>query len=93
MGGINKAHIIGYDQVDNNKFDFITKARTPKLLQDETYYTEKLKKDGYEFFIQVDENYYTNNLLQENYIFGYGALYLYKHRESGDVIAGFWQYS
>ncbi|CAL7901413.1 hypothetical protein [Fusobacterium necrophorum] len=93
LGGINKAHIIGYDQVDNNKFDFITKARTPKLLQDETYYTEKLKKDGYEFFIQVDENYYTNNLLQENYIFGYGALYLYKHRESGDVIAGFWQYS
>lgn len=89
---INKAVIVGYSEVENNEFNFLTKSQNPRLIQDELYYMEKLKKDDYEFFLQIDEDYYTDNLIRENYIFGYGALYLYKHK-NGNIIAGFWQYS
>lgn len=93
LSGICKANIIGYNKVGVNEFDFLTKSKMPRLIQDELFYTEKLDKDGYEFFLQIDEDYYTDDLVKENYIFGYGALYLYKQRESGNIIAGFWQYS
>ena len=79
--------------MDDNTFDFFTKSRFPQLIQEESYDTEKLEKEGYEFFVQIDEDYYTEDLINENYIFGYGALYLYRHSENGTVIAGFWQYS
>ena len=92
LEGITKAYLRGYDQVDGT-FDFITKANTPALIQDEAYYSAQLEKDGYWFFLQIDEDYYPEDLLNASYIFGYGALYLYRHKESGKVIAGFWQYS
>lgn len=93
LENIEKAVIVGYDEADKDQFDFITKSEKPKLIQDEAYFIEKLRQDGYQFFIQIDEDYYFDGLLKTNYVFGYGALYLYRHCERGNVIAGFWQYS
>ena len=92
LKGINKAFLVGYINADD-RFDFLTKSKHPRLIQDESYDMEKLEKEGYEFFVQIDEDYYTEDLINENYIFGYGALYLYRHSENGTVIVGFWQYS
>ena len=92
LEGITKAYLTGYNQVDGT-FEFITKANIPALIQDEAYYSAQLEKDGYRFFLQIDEDYYPDDLLNVSYIFGYGALYLYRHEDSGEVIAGFWQYS
>lgn len=90
---INKAAIVGYDKVESEEFDFITKTEEARLIQSEDYYFDALQKDGYKFFIQIDEDYYPDALLDGNYIFGYGALYLYKKISGGNIIAGFWQYS
>ena len=92
LRSINKTFLVGYSEADD-RFDFLTKSKHPQLIQDESYDMEQLEKDGYEFFVQIDEDYYTEDLINENYIFGYGALYLYRHSENGTVIAGFWQYS
>ena len=70
---INKAVIVGYDKVESEEFDFITKTEDARLIQSEEYYFDALF-DG-------------------DYIFGYGALYLYKNISGGNVIAGFWQCS
>lgn len=90
---INKTDIAEYIEVDSKKFDFITVTRKPMLIQDEKYYEDALKNDGYEFFIQIDEDYYPEGLINGNYIFGYGALYLYKNKITEKIVAGFWQYS
>lgn len=90
---INKAVIVGYDKVEGEEFDFITKTEEARLIQSEDYYFDALKKDGYTFFMQIDEDYYPDELLDGNYILGYGALYLYKNISSGDIITGFWQCS
>ncbi|KAE8275034.1 hypothetical protein [Enterobacter sp. C6] len=90
---INKAVIVGYDKVEGEEFDFITKTEEARLIQSEDYYFDALQKDGYKFFMQVDEDYYPDTLLDGDYIFGYGALYLYKNISSGKIIAGFWQCS
>lgn len=90
---INKTLITGYSDGQSDEFDFVTKSEHPKLIQDEDYYSDNLKKDNYSFLLQIDEDYYPENLIDGNYIFGYGALYLYRHNVTGEVIAGFWQYS
>lgn len=90
---INKAVIVGYDKVESEEFDFITKTEEARLIQSEDYYFDALQKDGCSFFMQIDEGYYPDELLDGNYIFGYGALYLCKNISSGDIIAGFWQCS
>ena len=92
IDSIKKSNIVGYDQTDEDGFNFITKTNNPRFIQDEDYYYEELEKDGYEFFIQIDEDFYPDDLIGGDYIFGYGALYLYKN-DNGDVLAGFWQYS
>jgi len=56
----------------------------------ELLYYEELEKDGYSFFLQIDEEGYRKNM---EYVFMYGALFLYKHNVTGNIIAGFWQYS
>ena len=91
--GLNKANIKGYKKVESDVFNFITESKNPRLIQDENYYFKDLEKNGYGFFIQIDEDYYPENLIKENYVFGYGALYLYKHNITAEIIAGFWQYS
>lgn len=90
---INKAVIVGYDKVEDEEFDFITKTEEARLIQTEAYYFDALQKDDYKFFMQIDEDYYPDALLDGDYIFGYGALYLYKNISDGNIIAGFWQCS
>ena len=90
---INKAVVVGYDKVEKEEFDFITKTEDARLIQSEDYYFDALQKDGYEFFMQIDEDYYPDALLDGDYIFGYGALYLYKNISGGNIVAGFWQCS
>lgn len=90
---INKTSIIGFDKVESKEFNFITKSGSPCLIQDEGYYSEALEKDEYIFFVQIDEDYYPEKLLNGSYIFGYGALYLYHHKKTGEMVAGFFQYS
>ncbi|WP_034918020.1 hypothetical protein [Erwinia sp. 9145] len=92
IGHINKSNIVGYNEAGDDSFDFITKASAPSLIQDESYYYENLEKDDYNFWIQIDEDFYPNDLINGNYIFGYGALYLYKNMDE-QVVAGFWQHS
>jgi hypothetical protein len=89
---INKAVIVGYDKVEDEEFDFITKTEEARLIQTEANF-DALQKDDYKFFMQIDEGYYPDTLLDGDYIFGYGALYLYKNISGRNIVAGFWQYS
>ena len=88
---LSKANLIGYDEVDDENFDFITLSDNPMLIQEEKYYYSELEKDGYKFFMQVDEFYYPENIVKDRFIFSGGALYLY--RKNDEIIAGFWQFS
>ncbi len=90
---IKKSSITNYKKAAIGTFDFITKSEKPILIQEEDYYHKQLTKDDYRFYIQIDEDYYPKDLLTGNYIFGYGALYLYKNNLTNEIIAGFWQYS
>ena len=90
---LHKSSLMGYKEVENEEFDFVTKTQHPQLIQYEDYYLKKLDEDGFTFYLQIDEDYYPENLLSGNYILGYGALYLYKHKITGNIIVGFWQYS
>lgn len=82
--------ISDYSQKQANNFLFIKVLGEPRLIQPKSYYYKELKNNNYSFFLQIDEEGYSDNM---DYVFMYGALYLYKHNETGEVIAGFWQYS
>jgi len=82
-----------YAETQEDHFLFIKIGGEPQLIQDENYYCNDLEKNGYFFFLQIDEEGYPDNLLNGNYPFGFGALYLYKHKVTEEVVAGFWQYS
>ncbi|GJA02511.1 hypothetical protein ECV0102_28590 [Enterobacter cloacae] len=41
---INKAVVVGYDKVESEEFDFITKTEDARLIQSEDYYFEALQK-------------------------------------------------
>lgn len=71
-------------------FRFADYSGEPRFIQWKDYYYEELEKDGYSFFLQIDEEGYRTNM---EYVFMYGALFLYKHNVTGNIIAGFWQYS
>jgi len=66
---------------------------TPSLIQDEEYYYKELEEHGFSFFLSIDEDGYNDDVLIGSYPFGYGALYLYKHRITNEIIPGFWQCS
>lgn len=66
---------------------------TPSLIQDEEYYYKELEEQGFSFFLSIDEDGYNDDVLIGSYPFGYGALYLYKHHITNEIIAGFWQCS
>ncbi|HDQ4282013.1 hypothetical protein [Acinetobacter baumannii] len=89
---LNTKFIAGYDEVEDDEFNLITYSKTPNLIQEENYYFENLNKDNFEFFIQIDEDFYTDNTLKGTYIFAYGALYIFKQKETGKIVAGFWQH-
>lgn len=93
IAGLNKAMIAGYDELPSGQCDFITVSAAPALVQDEPCYYEPLHAAGFSFYMQIDEDYYPDDLLSGRYVFGYGALYLYRNDVTGEVVAGFWQYS
>ena len=39
----------------------------------------------------IDEEGYIEGVFDD--VFNFGALYLYKHNDTGEIIAGFWQCS
>ncbi|MGY5958888.1 DUF1963 domain-containing protein [Kosakonia sp. BK9b] len=90
---INQSYIIGFNERETDDFGFITKSEHPKLIQDEECYYKNLKHDDYQFFVQIDEDFYPPDVIDGDYIFGYGALYLYKNKTDESIVAGFWQYS
>lgn len=57
---------------NDNEYLFIKAGGEPRLIQPKTYYYEKLKEDGYSFFLQIEEEGYRDGL---DYVFIYGALY------------------
>lgn len=66
---------------------------TPILIQDEESYYKELEEHGFSFFLSIDEDGYSEDVTIGSYRFGYGALYLYKHCTTNEIIAGFWQCS
>jgi hypothetical protein len=90
---IKKSSITNYKEAAVRATNFITVAEKPVLIQEEDHYYNKLTKDNYRFYLQIDEDHYPGDLLTGNYIFGYGALYLYRKNLTDEIISGFWQYS
>lgn len=82
--------ISNYTSDNTSEFLFIKMGKEPRLIQPKSYFYNKLEEDNYSFFLQIDEEGYPDNF---EYVFAYGALYLYKHNVTGEIIAGFWQYS
>lgn len=100
--GLRKHHISAVERCSDEEAadqPFLIKmGGTPRLLQNEEYYSVELEEDGFSFFFQVDEDGYPDTLLQEDasYPFGYGALYVYAQIGTAGVehpVAGFWQFS
>lgn len=54
---------------------------------------KELEEHGFSFFLSMDEDGYSEDVTIGSYPFGYGALYLYKHHTTNEIIAGFWQCS
>ncbi|MEK4519363.1 hypothetical protein NSS64_29255 [Paenibacillus sp. FSL H8-0122] len=100
--GLRKHHITTGEPCTDDKSverSFLIKVGgTPRLLQNETYYSAKLEEEAFSFFFQVDEDGYPDTLLQGDgsYLLGFGALYVYAHigtKGIGHPVAGFWQFS
>ncbi|WP_294481721.1 hypothetical protein [uncultured Bacteroides sp.] len=66
---------------------------TPILIQDEESYYKELEEHGFSFFLSIDEDGYSEDVAIGSYPFGYGALYLYMHCTTNEIIAGYWQCS
>jgi hypothetical protein len=86
--GLNS--ISEYKQNKEGKFLFVKIGGEPRLIQNKSYYYKELEENGYSFFLQIDEEGYSDNMGD---VFMFGALYLYKHNITGEIIAGFWQCS
>ncbi|MFJ7405405.1 MULTISPECIES: hypothetical protein [unclassified Lysinibacillus] len=82
--------ISDYSENQGNNFLFIKVLGEPRLIQPKSYYYNGLENNNYSFFLQIEEEGYSDNM---DYVFMYGSLYLYKHNETGEIIAGFWQCS
>lgn len=78
---------------DKDDFLFIKAGGEPRFIQHEDFYCKELENDNYSFFLMIDEEGYNDELLKGSYVFNFGALYLYKHNITGEIIAGFWQWS
>lgn len=80
------------DIIEDDEYTLV-RVGEPEFIQHKDYYYNQLINDGYSFLMQVDEDGYSDDLLLGDYPFLYGALYLYKHKKTDVVVAGFWQYS
>ncbi len=94
---ISQGKVIG--DLDSMELPFLIKVGgTPRLIQQEDYYTTELQQQSFSFLLQVDEEGYPETLLAEDgsYPFGFGALYVYAKIEKNEItqsVAGFWQFS
>jgi hypothetical protein len=87
---INKSSLTPFSIVNGDDLGLIRIGDSPRLLQDENYYFEKIEEDGYNFLMQIDEDYYSDNTLNGDYPLGYGAIYIYSKKEN--IIVGFFQF-
>ncbi|MCL2579868.1 MAG: hypothetical protein FWE32_07515 [Oscillospiraceae bacterium] len=84
---------------ENEREPFLIKfGGTPELIQEESYYYDKLDEDGLGFLFQIDENGYPTNedFLKGSYPFCFGSLYVYANINSSSIknpSIGFWQFS
>lgn len=79
-----------YSTNNESEFLFIKAGGEPRLIQPKKYFFEKLLEDNYSFLLQIEEEGYFDGM---DYVFMYGALYLYRHNTTNEIIAGFWQTS
>ena len=82
--------ISNYSENQQEEFLFIKVGGEPRFIQWKDFYYKELENNNYSFFLQIDEEGYADNM---DYVFTFGGLYLYKHNNTGEIIAGFWQYS
>jgi len=81
----------GYTEKQEGKFLFIKAGGVPRYIQQNEFYYKQLLEDNYSFFLMIDEEGYIEGVFDN--VFNFGALYLYKHNDTGEIIAGFWQCS
>ena len=81
----------GYREKQEGKFLFIKAGGVPRYIQQNEFYYKQLLADNYSFFLMIDEEGYIEGVFDD--VFNFGALYLYKHNDTGEIIAGFWQCS
>lgn len=87
---LGKQSISEYASNQVGNFLFVKVGGSPRLIQSKKIYYEQLEKDGFIFFIQIEEEGYMDF---SEYVFAYGSLYLYKHKTTGQIVPGFWQFS
>ena len=88
----NKMFSIGeYTKEKDSKFLFIKVGGEPRFIQNKEFYYKQLLEDNYSFFLMIDEEGYIEEAFDD--VFNFGALYLYKHNDTKEIIAGFWQCS
>ena len=89
---IGKTSSISDYSRNKQKFNLVQVGGRPDLIDDDPIYYEKLLADDYSFYLSIDEEGYDVPSMKM-VIFSYGAVYLYKHNKTGEIIAGFWQYT
>lgn len=85
--------ILEYSEDKGSENILVKIGGAPSLIQDEESYYKELEEHGFSFFLSMDEDGYSEDVTIGSYPFGYGALYLYKHHTTNEIIAGFWQCS
>jgi len=89
---IGKTSSISDYSRNKQKFNLVQVGGRPDFIDDDPVYYEKLLADDYSFYLSIDEEGYDVPSMKM-VIFSYGAVYLYKHNKTGEIIAGFWQYT
>ena len=83
-----KASISDYGD-DEFDFEFIKVKGTPIFIQNNAWFWENID-ESYSFFLSINEEGYIDELVD---ILCFGAIYLYQHKETKEIVAGFWQCS
>ncbi len=86
--------ISDYDEkIKDDDFYLVKIGGNPIFIQYNDFYYQELNNRGYSYLLQINEEGYSDDLLIEDYPFNYGALYLYEHNKTKEIIAGYWQFS
>ncbi|MDM5234106.1 hypothetical protein [Lysinibacillus pakistanensis] len=94
---ISEANIVS-DKASFEERFLIKFGGTPRHIQGEEYYYNKLHDAGFDFIFQVDEDGYPDTLIKprKNYPFSFGAIYLYAQILEDSImnpIHSYWQFS